>query len=195
MTCAAALIAVAGARALPAAARAPARQLLDQPPRRACRLARPRATCTTSSTRPRSRPSRSAACRRATVLAPQARRGRRAALTLTVDGAPRARCAAPAGTIALPPGQGGLKTTRVELDLRAPRARAARVVRCATTTFPGRVGWKAIVAAPGDGHRGALDVPAATRRTACAATRRALLQSPADERAATLRASRPARAP
>ena len=59
-----------------------------------------------------------------------------------------AACAltASTGTIAHRPGQGGLPTTRVELDLvghAAPRS----TVRVADGTFPGRVGWKAVLAA------------------------------------------------
>jgi len=58
----------------------------------------------------------------------------------------RVALAASQGTIAHRPGQGGLPTTRVELDLvghAAPRS----TVRAADGTYAGRVGWKAVLAA------------------------------------------------
>ena len=87
--------------------------------------------------------------------------GRRVALT------------ASAGTIAHRPGQGGLPTTRVELDLvghAAPRS----TVRVADGTFAGRVGWKAVLAAgQQDPTHGLTAYP------------KAVLSSPSDVRAAT----------
>jgi nickel/cobalt exporter len=80
------------------------------------------------------------------------------------------------GTIAHRPGQGGLPTTRVELDLvgdAAPRS----TVRVADATFPGRVGWKAVIAA------GQQDP---THRLTTYP--KAVLSSPSDVRAATFRA-------
>src|SRR5437868_2228131 len=50
------------------------------------------------------------------------------------------------GTIAHRPGQGGLPTTRVEFDL-VGRATPGSNVRVSDATFPGRVGWKAVLAA------------------------------------------------
>src|SRR3954465_6101667 len=82
---------------------------------------------------------------------------------------------ASAGTIALRPGQGGVPTTRVELDLvghAAPRS----TVRVADGTFPGRVGWKAVLAAgQEDPTHGLTRYP------------KAVLSSPSDVRAATFR--------
>ena len=69
-------------------------------------------------------------------------------------------------------GQGGLQTTRVELPLsrRASRRRARVALR--DGTFPGRVGWKAIVARAGRGHRGALErARRPTPPAGCAPTR------------------------
>jgi nickel/cobalt transporter (NicO) family protein len=87
--------------------------------------------------------------------------GRRVALT------------ASRGTIAQRPGQGGLPTTRIELDLvgdAVPRS----TVRVADGTFRGRVGWKAVLAAgQQDPTRGLSAYP------------RAALSSPSDVRAAT----------
>ena len=79
------------------------------------------------------------------------------------------------GTIAHRPGQGGLPTTRVELDLvghAAPRS----TVRVADATFPGRVGWKAVLAAgQQDPTHGLTVYP------------KAVLSSPSDVRSATFR--------
>jgi nickel/cobalt transporter (NicO) family protein len=79
------------------------------------------------------------------------------------------------GTIVHRPGQGGLPTTRVELDLvghAAPRS----TVRVADGTFPGRVGWKAVLAAgQADPTHGLRVYP------------KAVLSSPSDVRAATFR--------
>src|SRR5207342_2502943 len=65
-------------------------------------------------------------------------------LTARVDGRPVALMLAPGGKISFPQGQGGLKTTRVELDLSAP-ARGAGRVEVRDETFPGRVGWKDVL--------------------------------------------------
>jgi nickel/cobalt transporter (NicO) family protein len=85
----------------------------------------------------------------------------------------RVALSASTGTIAHRPGQGGLPTTRVELDLvghAAPRS----TVRVADGTFPGRVGWKAVLAAgQQDPTHGLTVYP------------KAVLSSPSDVRAAT----------
>ena len=80
-------------------------------------------------------------------------------LVLTVDG--RRVVLRPAGraTVTHPMGQGGLRTTRVELPLSA-RVDDPRRVELRDGTFPGRVGWKAIVAAPGRGTAVRSNVPA-----------------------------------
>jgi nickel/cobalt exporter len=93
-------------------------------------------------------------------------------LSAFADGRPLALTASP-GRLAHRPGQGGLPTTRVELDLvghAAPRSS----VRVADATFPGRVGWKAVLAA---GQRDP------TRRLTTYP--KAVLSSPSDVRAAT----------
>jgi nickel/cobalt transporter (NicO) family protein len=95
-------------------------------------------------------------------------------VTASADGRPVALHAS-RGTIEHRPGQGGLPTTRVELDLvgrAAPRA----TVRVADATFPGRVGWKAVLAAgQADPTHGLTTYP------------KAVLSSPSDVRAATFR--------
>jgi nickel/cobalt transporter (NicO) family protein len=85
----------------------------------------------------------------------------------------RVALVASAGTIGHRPGQGGLPTTRVELDL-VGHATPRSSVRVADGTFPGRVGWKAVLAAgQQDPTRGLTGYP------------RAVLSSPRDVRAAT----------
>jgi nickel/cobalt exporter len=83
--------------------------------------------------------------------------------------------AASAGTIAHRPGQGGLATTRVELDL-VGHARPRSSVRVADATFPGRVGWKAVLAEGQQDPTHALTTYP-----------KAVLSSPSDVRAATFR--------
>jgi nickel/cobalt exporter len=80
-------------------------------------------------------------------------------LELTVDGRPVALVAAGAPRLSFPLGAGGLRTTRLELALRAVVHDPGRV-ELHDGTFPGRVGWKAIVSAPGAGTA----VPPATPR-------------------------------
>src|SRR3954454_20045071 len=68
-------------------------------------------------------------------------------LTLTVDGERTPLAVAGEITTAHPPGQGGLPTTRVVIPLSA-HAHGNKVV-LDDQTWPGRVGWKAVVAKPG----------------------------------------------
>jgi nickel/cobalt exporter len=93
-------------------------------------------------------------------------------VTAFADGR-RVALIASTGTIVHRPGQGGLPTTRVELDLvghAAPRS----TVRVADGTFAGRVGWKAVLAAgQQDPTHGLTAYP------------KAVLSSPSDVRAAT----------
>ena len=95
-------------------------------------------------------------------------------VTAFADGR-RVELSASTGTIAHRPGQGGLPTTRVELDLvghAAPRS----TVRVADGTFAGRVGWKAVLAAgQQDPTHGLTAYP------------KAVLSSPSDVRSATFR--------
>ena len=104
---------------------------------------------------------------------------------VTVDGRPAALRAVAPPRLALRPGAGGLRTTRFELALRAP-ARDARRVVLRDDTFRDRVGWRAIVVKPG------RDTAVRTAAPATDPTRRltrypaALLESPADLRAARL---------
>ena len=109
-------------------------------------------------------------------------------VTLTVGGRPVALTLRPGGRLSFPRGAGGLHTTRVELLLSARVApRGAVVVRDAT--FPGRVGWRAVLAEPGRGTAVRSDVTSAdpTRRLRVYPT--ALLASPANRTVAHLRVS------
>ena len=105
-------------------------------------------------------------------------------LALTVDGRPVAlRPAAPA-RIAFPAGQGGLATTRVELRLSGVARAAGRTVRLRDATFPGRVGWKAIVAVPGRGTAVRSSVPAEDPTARLTRYPQDLLRDPPDQREA-----------
>jgi len=105
-------------------------------------------------------------------------------LKLTVNG--RAVPLKPNGvaTVTNPPGQGGLKTTRVVLGLTAP-VEDPRSVRVTDATFAGRVGWKAIVAHPGKGTAVKASAPANDPTNALRSYPEDLLKSPADLREAT----------
>jgi ABC-type nickel/cobalt efflux system permease component RcnA len=110
-------------------------------------------------------------------------------VTLRVDGRPVALRLAPGGTLSHPPGQGGLRTTRVELDLDA-RARNARSVALRDATFPGRVGWRAVVVAPGRGTAVRSSVPAEDPTAGLRRYPRALLESPSHVSAARFAVAR-----
>ena len=100
-------------------------------------------------------------------------------LELTVDG--RAVALEPAGEPRLthPAGQGGLRTTRLELPLSAP-ARGARDVVIEDRTFAGRVGWKAVQARPGEGTAVRTDAPATDPTGGLRRYPEDLLESPSD---------------
>jgi len=106
-------------------------------------------------------------------------------LALTVDG--RAVPLQPAGqaTVSHPPGAGGLRTTRVEIPLAAPVTAHGRVA-VRDGTFPGRVGWHAVVPRAGDGTAVRSDVPAGDPTGGLRRYPQDVLSSPAAERDATL---------
>ena len=54
------------------------------------------------------------------------------------------------GRVSFPPGAGGLDTSRFEFRLAAP-VDSPRAVRLRDDSFDDRIGWRAIVAAPGEG--------------------------------------------
>jgi nickel/cobalt exporter len=106
-------------------------------------------------------------------------------LVVTVDGrrVPLRLAARP--SLVHAPGQGGLRTTRVELPLTAPVS-APRRVEVRDGTFPGRVGWHAIVASPGRGTAVRSSAPAGDPTDGLRRYPDDALSSPADVRAATL---------
>ena len=89
------------------------------------------------------------------------------------------------GRISHPAGQGGLRLTRVELDLRATLRAVPREVVLRDATFAGRVGWRAIVARAGRGTAVRSDVAVASiRRAGLRAYPADALSSPLDQRSA-----------
>lgn len=106
-------------------------------------------------------------------------------VSLTVGGRAVPLTMAPGGRISFPRGQGGLRTTRVELLLSAPvRARGAVVVR--DGTYDGRVGWRAVIVRPGDGTAVRSSVPTQDPTNGLRVYPEALLETPADRATATL---------
>jgi nickel/cobalt exporter len=79
-------------------------------------------------------------------------------LDLVVNGRPVRLAPSGSPRLSLPPGAGGLKTTRLELSLAAA-VRDPRTVELRDGTFPGRVGWKAVVAEVGRGTAVRTDAP------------------------------------
>ena len=71
-------------------------------------------------------------------------------LVLTVDG--RRRALTPIRRVlAFPPGQAGLRTTRLEVVLRGPRLTGDSAITYRDTNFAGRIGWKEITVQPASG--------------------------------------------
>ncbi len=83
------------------------------------------------------------------------------------------------------PGQGGLPTTRLELSFAAP-ARGAGRVEVRDGTFPGRVGWRAVVARPGEGTSVRSTAPSTDPTGGLRRYPKDALSSPRDQRTATL---------
>jgi nickel/cobalt transporter (NicO) family protein len=107
-------------------------------------------------------------------------------LVLAVDG--RRVELLPAGKpkLTFPAGAGGLDTTRLELALRADVANARRV-ELHDGTFPGRIGWKAVVSAPGEGTAVRTQTPSGDPTNGLRAYPKDLLTSPLDRRDASFR--------
>jgi nickel/cobalt exporter len=105
-------------------------------------------------------------------------------LQLEVDGRAVALRPDGAARIEFPAGQGGLKVTRVEIPLVARISNPRRVV-LRDDTFEGRPGWKAIVAAPGDGTAVRATAPSDDPTNGLRSYPEGTLASPADQRSAT----------
>jgi ABC-type nickel/cobalt efflux system permease component RcnA len=93
------------------------------------------------------------------------------------------RPAAPA-RLTFPAGAGGLETTRLELPLRA-RVDDPRRVELRDGTFPGRVGWKAVLSAPGEGTAVRTGAPSGDPTGGLRRYPDDLLSSPLDRRTST----------
>ncbi|MEA2299023.1 MAG: nickel/cobalt transporter (NicO) family protein, partial [Solirubrobacteraceae bacterium] len=105
-------------------------------------------------------------------------------LSLTVDGRRVPLTGQPGAVVSHPPGQGGLPLTRVELALvAAVPARASLAI--SDQTFPGRVGWKAIVVAAGQGTAVGSSAPTGDPTGGLRHYPTDLLSSPLDQRTAT----------
>jgi nickel/cobalt exporter len=89
------------------------------------------------------------------------------------------------GRIAFLPGAGGLRTTRVEVLLSA-RTVSRGTVAVRDATFPGRVGWRAVIVRPGRGTAVRSSVPSADPTRGLRVYPQAALSSPADRAAARL---------
>jgi ABC-type nickel/cobalt efflux system permease component RcnA len=109
-------------------------------------------------------------------------------LELEVNGHPVALGADGDARISFPPGQGGLKLTRVELPLSASISDPRRV-ELRDETFRDRVGWKAIEALPGDGTTVRSSVYAQDPTNGLRAYPKNTLSSPLDQRTATFTVS------
>jgi nickel/cobalt exporter len=107
-----------------------------------------------------------------------------AGLSLSADGRGLELRRAGRPRLSFPAGAGGLKTTRLELTLNAA-VKAPRRVRLQDNTFQGRVGWKAIVSAPGEGTAVRTATPSGDPTAGLRRYPRDLLASPADRRSAS----------
>jgi nickel/cobalt exporter len=102
-------------------------------------------------------------------------------LDLTVDGRSRALVPAREPQLELRPGQGGLQTTRFELDLAA-QVQDPHRVELHDGTFAGRLGWRAVVIKPGDGTAVRSDAPSGDPTNRLTTYPADLLASPLDRR-------------
>ena len=108
-------------------------------------------------------------------------------VTASLDGRPLTLRLLPGGKITTPLGQGGLHTTRVELDLTAPLDRLG-TVSVRDDTFAGRVGWKAVIVVPGRGTDVRSSVPQGDPTDGLRTYPKSLLTSPLDVRAGSFAA-------
>jgi ABC-type nickel/cobalt efflux system permease component RcnA len=105
-------------------------------------------------------------------------------LVLTVDGRRAGVRAVGQPQLSFPTGAGGLPTTRLEVTLAAA-VRDPKRVGLHDGTFPGRIGWKAIVAAPGDRTAVRTKAPSGDPTGGLRTYPTDLLQSPLDQRDAS----------
>jgi ABC-type nickel/cobalt efflux system permease component RcnA len=101
-------------------------------------------------------------------------------LRLTVDG--RREALVPIRhVLAFPPGQAGLRTTRLEIVFRGPSLAGRSRIDYRDTNYPGRIGWKEITVRPSSGADVLTsDAPAKSVSSELLAYPKNLLQSPLD---------------
>ena len=107
-------------------------------------------------------------------------------LELTVDGRRVPLELVGPGRVSFPAGTGGLKTSRFTFELSAPVS-SPGAVRLHDGTFSDRVGWKAIVAEPGEGTAVRTQVPSGDPTDGLRRYPQDLLSSPLDRRDASFR--------
>ena len=101
-------------------------------------------------------------------------------LALTVDGRP-ATLRPLRHVLAFPPGQAGLRTTRLEIVFAGPRLHAQSAVAYRDGNYAGRIGWKEVVVRPAGGaHVVSSTAPAKSVSGELLAYPKNLLQSPLD---------------
>jgi ABC-type nickel/cobalt efflux system permease component RcnA len=105
-------------------------------------------------------------------------------LQLLVDGRRVSLKPAGAPRLTFPTGAGGLRTTRLELPLRA-EVRDPRRVELRDGTFPGRIGWRAVVSAPGEGTAVRTSAPSGDPTRGLRRYPEDLLSDPLDRRTAS----------
>jgi nickel/cobalt exporter len=88
-----------------------------------------------------------------------------------------------------PAGQGGLSLTRVEATFTAAIPSGSHRIELRDSTYPGRVGWKAMQVLPGEGADVRSSVPASDPTGGLRAYPVDLLQSPPDQREASFAAT------
>jgi len=104
---------------------------------------------------------------------------------VTAGGRPVALRPRGPGRLGLRPGQAGLRTTRAEV-LLAARVAARGTVVVRDGTYPGTVGWRAVVVRPGRGTAVRVNVPSADPTRGLRVYPSDVLKSPADRRVARL---------
>jgi ABC-type nickel/cobalt efflux system permease component RcnA len=107
-------------------------------------------------------------------------------LDVTVDGR-RATLTPVRHVLAFPPGQAGLRTTRLEVVFRGPRLAGESAIGYRDMNYPGRIGWKEITVRPASGARTrSSTVPSRSVSSELLAYPKDLLQSPLDVASADL---------
>jgi len=105
--------------------------------------------------------------------------------SLSVDGRP-VRLAAVRHALAFPPGQGGLRTTRLEVLLAGPTLHGRASVTYADRNYAGRIGWREVVVRSAAGGRVlSSSAPTSSISDRLLAYPKNLLQSPLDVGSAT----------